>query len=54
MKTNILILSGFLIMLLVLPSARAKSQFGIDIESGYVQPVIMISASREMVEHFSR
>ena len=36
MKKNILILSGFVIMLLVLPSARVKSQFGIDIESGYV------------------
>lgn len=36
MKKNILILTGFVIMLLVLPSVQAKSQFGLDIESGYV------------------
>jgi hypothetical protein len=36
MKKNILILSGFVTMLLVLPSVQARSQFGLDIESGYL------------------
>ncbi len=36
MKKNIFILSAFVIILLILPSVKAKSQFGIDVESGYV------------------